>query len=73
MEEAFAYIKKNGGLDTEESYPYEGVDGKCRYKPANIGATDVGYTTIQKGDENALMSAVANQVENSEVLLVLRV
>jgi len=61
MEEAFAYIKKNGGLDTEESYPYEGVDGKCRYKPANIGATDVGYKKIQKGDEKALMSAVANQ------------
>ena len=72
MEEAFDYIKKNGGLDTEESYPYEGVDGKCRYKPANIGATDIGYKTIHSGDENGLKSAIATQVENRDVLLDLR-
>ena len=63
MEEAFDYIKKNGGLDTEESYPYEGRDGECRFKSSNIGAKDVGYKMIPSGDENALKAVIANQVE----------
>ena len=28
---AFEYIEKNHGIDTEESYPYEGIDRSCRY------------------------------------------
>ena len=27
---AFEYIEKNHGIDTEESYPYEGIDRSCR-------------------------------------------
>ncbi|KAM7403225.1 hypothetical protein PAMA_003918 [Pampus argenteus] len=59
MDSAFKYIIDNGGIDTEESYPYEAEDGKCRYNPANIGATCTGYTDIKQGDEDALKEAVA--------------
>jgi cathepsin L len=40
MDSAFEYIKSNKGIDTEDSYQYEAVDGKCRFKKANVGATD---------------------------------
>ena len=40
MEFAFLYIKSNGGIDTEVTYPYEARDGKCRFDRKNIGATD---------------------------------
>lgn len=41
MNNAFEYIKQNNGIDTEESYPYDAFDEKCRFNPANVGATDV--------------------------------
>jgi cathepsin L len=60
MDQAFEYIKANGGIDTEASYPYEGVDGNCRFNPANVGATVNNYTDVAKGSESDLQDAVAN-------------
>jgi len=59
MDSAFTYIKINEGLDTEDAYPYEAKNGKCRYKASDIGATDTGFTDIASGDEDALKTAVA--------------
>ena len=49
MDSSFQYIKANGGIDTEKSYPYEARDGKCRFNKANVGATDtVRMTTASE-------------------------
>ncbi|KYR01383.1 cysteine proteinase [Tieghemostelium lacteum] len=54
----FEYIISAGGLDTEASYPYTGVQGKCKFNPANIGASISGYVNVTSGSEDALASAV---------------
>merc|ERR1712203_794650 len=51
MDFAFKYIKENGGIDTEESYPYEGMDDTCRYHREDRGATDIGFVDIPQGDD----------------------
>lgn len=58
MDNAFQYIKENGGIDTEESYPYEGVEGQCRFKKSTIGAKDTGFVDVPQGDEEALKQAL---------------
>ena len=60
MDFAFQYIKDNRGIDTEDSYPYEAEDDKCRFSKKNIGAVDVGFVDIPAGNEEALMKAVAS-------------
>jgi len=59
MDFAFTYIKKNDGIDTEDSYPYEAKNDVCRFRSSDVGATDVGYVDIPHYDEEALMQAVA--------------
>jgi cathepsin L len=59
MDYAFEYIKVNNGIDTEPSYPYQASDHPCRFKAADVGATDTGFVDITSKDENALQQAVA--------------
>ncbi|KAH8236959.1 hypothetical protein KR038_001109, partial [Drosophila bunnanda] len=56
---AFKYIKDNGGIDTEKSYPYKAVNGKCKFNRATIGATITGFVKLPAGDERKLAEAVA--------------
>ncbi|XP_075903378.1 cathepsin La [Nelusetta ayraudi] len=61
MDQAFTYIQKNHGLDSEDSYPYEATDeGNCRYNPKFNSANDTGFIDIPTGNERSLMKAVAS-------------
>ncbi|KAK3598002.1 hypothetical protein CHS0354_042356 [Potamilus streckersoni] len=59
MDQAFEYIIHNKGIDTEESYPYRAKNGACKFKKANIGATEVSCMDIEHGNETDLQLAVA--------------
>jgi len=59
MDQAFNYIKDNKGIDTEDSYQYEGRDNTCRFNAATVGATDKGCMDIQSKSEADLQQAVA--------------
>jgi len=59
MDNAFRYIKDNGGVDTEKSYPYEGIDDSCHFDKSTVGATDRGFVDIPEGDEEKMKQAVA--------------
>ncbi|KJE93763.1 cathepsin L2 [Capsaspora owczarzaki ATCC 30864] len=59
MDDAFEYIIKNGGIDTEASYPYTATTGTCKFNAANIGATVASYQDIITGSESDLQNAVA--------------
>ncbi|WP_411027441.1 C1 family peptidase, partial [Salmonella sp. s54925] len=57
MDNAFKYIKANGGIDTEKSYPYTATNGNCHFNSANVGATDTGYVDVKTDSEDQLKSA----------------
>ena len=58
---AFKYIRDNGGIDTEKSYPYEEKQGKqCRYSTNSTGANCTGYIKLKRYDEVALANATAS-------------
>lgn len=59
MSQAFQYIKENGGIDKEKSYPYKATDGECKFNPKNVGATDRGFVDLPEGDEKKLVAAIA--------------
>lgn len=63
MHDGYLDVMKRGGLDTEDSYPYEGQSGNgCRFKKGSLvpGTSDFkGYINITIGNETDLMAAVA--------------
>ncbi|KDP38777.1 hypothetical protein JCGZ_05113 [Jatropha curcas] len=62
MDDAFGFIKKNGGLTTEANYPYQGTDDTCNTKKAADKAAKInGYEDVPANSEQALLKAVANQ------------
>lgn len=58
IDEAYKYVIKNGGIDSETGYPFE-TGCHCRYDPVAKGATISAYRDIRPRDENALQQAVA--------------
>jgi len=55
---AYSYIIKNGGIDTEQSYPYLGADGTCQFKESNVGAKISNWTMVSSNETQMAMYLV---------------
>ncbi|KAL6651833.1 hypothetical protein ACP70R_010758 [Stipagrostis hirtigluma subsp. patula] len=62
MDDAFDFIIKNGGIDTEDDYPYKAVDGKCDINRKNAKVVTIdAFEDVPENDEKSLQKAVAHQ------------
>ncbi|KAI3763188.1 hypothetical protein L1987_53640 [Smallanthus sonchifolius] len=62
MDLAFDFIKKNGGLTSEDNYPYTAKGGSCNTIKHDDRVVSIdGHEDVPVNDEDALMKAVANQ------------
>jgi len=48
MANTFTCVIKQGGVDTEASYPYVALDGFCKFKAANVGASIDDFGFVQQ-------------------------
>ena len=62
MDFAFDFVLENGGIDTEESYPYKAEEGQCDVNRRDRHVVTIdGHEDVPPNDEVSLMKAVANQ------------
>uniref|UniRef100_A0A7N1A9U8 Cysteine protease n=1 Tax=Kalanchoe fedtschenkoi TaxID=63787 RepID=A0A7N1A9U8_KALFE len=62
MDNAFKWIIQNGGLNSEEAYPYKGEKGECNTTLSSVSVASItGYVDVPEDDEKALQQAVAQQ------------
>ena len=59
MVKAFDYLKKSGGIELEDEYPYTASDDDCKFDKSKIVGKITGYVRVKSGDEKALQEATA--------------
>jgi len=61
MENAFPWIMQNGGINTEDDYPYEARDMSCRFDKNAATYTISGFHEIKEQDEADLTEKIATE------------
>jgi len=60
MNLASQYIIDNGSIDSEDSYPYQGVDGTCRAKSGTPAGRLTNWTFVDQNEDNIAAALVNN-------------
>jgi len=61
MDNAFKYIIANGGICSEQDYPYTAATGTCKSSSCNSVSSITSYQDVAQDNEAALQAAVAQQ------------
>ena len=62
MDHGYEFVRKNGGLASDNDYPYIATQGACaNNKPSSLTSKIIGFSCIPNNNEAALLAAVANQ------------
>jgi len=60
MTTAYEYALKAGGLQTEEDYPYTGVDGTCKFDNTKVAAKVANFSTVSIDEDQIAANLVKN-------------
>jgi len=58
--QAYGYVHSAGGLDTSSYYPYNAVQGSCKFSSAHIGAKISGSKNTYGGSEDQMAANLAS-------------
>lgn len=68
MVNAFAYIQRNGGITSEENYPYQSSEGTCDMNKANEAAARItSYAEVPPNSETDLLKTVSMQPVSASI------
>jgi C1A family cysteine protease len=54
MDNAFAFIKREGGLESDATYPYTGRDGTCRFKQSKVDVQVTGFSDVSQNEDEIM-------------------
>eukprot|EP00250_Pteridium_aquilinum_P011783 c20301_g1_i1 orf=339-1466(+) len=60
MTSAFSYIKKAGGLQLENDYPYKGMKGQCKFDASKVAVKVANFSTVVVDEEQITANLVKN-------------